>query len=340
MNPKFRIGIVGMVHDHVWDVLQHFATDERATLVAAADPNQPLLDRIRSEYGVEALYTDYTHMLDREKLDAVIVYTDNVTGPYVVEAAAQRGVHALVEKPLSARLEGAERATLAARRHGTLLAVNWPTAWNPRFALVSRLAAEGDIGRIFKVRYRAAHQGPKAFNVSRYFAEWLYDKERNGAGALIDYCSYGSMFAAYLLGRPGSVTGVAGRFVDEEEPVDDNAVLLLKYEGGIGICEASWSQWGFGYELLVNGTEGSLRGEADGVYRVRRGSKEPERLEIPPLPAGQQNAADFLLTALASGEVPDGPCSATVGRNAQEIMEAGIISAQTGSAVPLPLLNV
>lgn len=340
MSATFRIGIVGMVHDHVWDVLKHFAEDERAVLAAAADPNQPLLDRIRTEYGVEACYTEYTQMLEREKLDAVIVYTDNVTGPFVVEAAAQQGVHAMVEKPIAARLDGAERAVLAARKHGTLLAVNWPTAWNRHFAHVVRLAAAGDIGQVFKVRYRAAHQGPKAFNVSEYFADWLYDARRNGAGALIDYCSYGSMYNAYLLGRPGSVTGVAGRFVDQEDPVDDNAVLLLKYENGLGICEASWSQWGFNYELLVNGTEGSLRSERETVYRVRRGSKQPECVEAPPLPAGQRNAADFFLSALEAGEVPEGPCSATVGRNAQEIMEAGLISAQTGSAVPLPVLTV
>ena len=38
--------------------------------------------------------------------------------------------------------------------------------------------------------------------------------------------------------------------------VEDNAVILAKYDKGLAICEASWTTHGFGYELMINGCGG------------------------------------------------------------------------------------
>ena len=72
------------------------------------------------------------------------------------------------------------------------------------------LAQSGEIGEVWQVRYRAAHQGPKEMGASEYFCDWLYDPNRNGGGALMDYCCYGAVLSRVLLGRPHSVTAVTG----------------------------------------------------------------------------------------------------------------------------------
>src|SRR4051794_20808485 len=116
MPETFRVGVAGLIHDHVWGMLRWWKELAGAELVAAADPHPELLEKIKSEYGVAATYASYEEMFDREKLDIVNVATDNAGTAPIVEAAAARGIHVISEKPMSARLEQADRMLEACRR--------------------------------------------------------------------------------------------------------------------------------------------------------------------------------------------------------------------------------
>ena len=87
MAKTFRIGVLGLTHDHVWGNLKDLQATGRGVLVAAADPNPPLLDRAKREHGC-AIHTDYERLLEREQLDAVYVFSDNATGARLAELAA------------------------------------------------------------------------------------------------------------------------------------------------------------------------------------------------------------------------------------------------------------
>lgn len=336
---KYRIGVIGLVHDHIWGVLNNFAEDSRAEIVAAADPNQSLLEKVSELFQVKKTYTDYKEMLQTENLDVALIYTDNASGASAVEAAAAAGVHCIVEKPMAATLEQADRMLIAAKEHNIKLMVNWPTAWMKTYRHALTLAESGAIGDIFKVRYRSGHQGPKEIGCDRHFYEWLYDKSRNGAGALMDYCCYGADFAAYLMGRPNSVTGVAGRFVKDYISVDDNAILLAKYNHGIAICEASWTTYGFGYELMINGTTGTIKADPHAVVMATKDDPTGTVVDVPELPEGQRNPAEYFLNCLDNDLPIEGLCCPVVSRNAQEILEAGIIAVEAGTTVPLPVTS-
>lgn len=341
MARTYRVAVAGLVHDHVWSVLRNFAEHPQVELVGAADPNQPLLDQVKERTGIDALFHDVPEMLDKTKPDIVLVYTDNASGADVVEAAAERGIHALVEKPMAATLEQADRMLMAAEQHNTYLMINWPIAWHPSYRHALKLAKEGDVGHIWHVRHHSSHEGPRDIGCSQYFWEWLYDKRRNGAGALMDYCSYGAVLNSYLLGRPNSVTGVAGRFVKTDIAVDDNAVLILKYPNAIGMTEASWTQVGYvPYGLLINGTEGALVvGHDKRLLRTDRKNIHGVELEVPPIPEGERNPAEYLIGRIESGQPIDGILNAKVCRDAQEILEAGVLSAESGTAISLPVFS-
>ena len=44
--------------------------------------------------------------------------------------------------------------------------------------------------------------GPKEIGCDPRFVEWLYDEEKNGADALMDYCCYSANMCARFLGLP------------------------------------------------------------------------------------------------------------------------------------------
>lgn len=341
MGKRYRVAVAGLVHDHIWSVIKSFAQHPQVDLVGAADPNQPLLDQTKESVGIDAHFSDATEMMEQTKPDIVLVYTDNASAVDVVEEAAKRGIHAVVEKPMAATLEQADRMLIASEQHSTYLMINWPIAWNASYRHALKLAKEGDVGHIWHVRHHSSHEGPRELGCSPYFWEWLYDKRRNGAGALMDYCSYGAVLNSYLLGRPNSVTGVAGRFVKTDIAVDDNAVLILKYQNAIGMTEASWTQVGYvPYGLLVNGTEGALIvGHDKKLLRTDRKNIHGVELEVPPVPEGERNPAEYLIGRIESGQPIEGILNARVSRDAQEILEAGVLSAESGTAIPLPVFS-
>jgi predicted dehydrogenase len=338
MTALVRIGVLGLTHDHIWSNLVDLQSSERGTLVAAADLNEPLLKRVADQYGCET-YGSYEAMLEAETLDAVYVFGDNASGADLVEMAAQRGLHAMVEKPIAATLAQADRMVRAAANAGVVLMVNWPSAWSPPLQHAMRMAKDGAIGELFQVRCRHSHAGPKELGCTPYFYNWLYDREKNGAGALMDYCCYGAVLCRYLLGQPTRVTGMAGRLQKRYIDVDDNAVLLMGYHHAIGITEASWTHIGHlaNYAQVFYGTEGTIIVHRDKVQVATADQPDGEFVEIPELPEEARNSAEYFLSRIVSGEPVEGMCNADISRDAQEILEAGLIAARTGAEVSLPL---
>lgn len=341
MSHTYRIGVLGLTHDHVWRVLEQLAADTGGKLVAGADPNQPLLNRLNDSFGC-ATYKSAEELFDRERLDAVYVFADNRTGAELGIAAATRGLHILLEKPMAADLAGADQLLAAARRHDVRLMVNWPFAWSPQLQTALRLARAGEIGEVWQVKYRAAHQGPKEHGCSPFFYDWLYDERLNGAGALMDYCCYGAVLARVVLGVPSRVTGFAGRLQKEYINVDDNALVVMTYPRGMAIAEASWTQIGnlTSYVTVIYGSSGTLVVEPGPNGRLLRASEahpDGRELEVASLEPHLAKASDHFLWALASGASFTDLCQDRIARDAQEILQAGIISARRGSEVSLPL---
>lgn len=327
-----------MVHDHVWGELNHWKKMPNVELVAAGDPNAPLREKAQAQ-GVQRVYDSWQQMLDKEELDIVQAAAENSAGAEIVEACAAQGIHVISEKPMAARLSQADRMLRAAKQRGVELLVNWPTAWNPSIVAMTDAIKSGRVGDLFYWKFRSAHNGPKEIGCSEYFWGWLYDEEKNGAGALMDYCCYSADMASYLLGKPKSVVGIRSVLVKDYPLPDDNAIILMQYEHAFGVAEASWTQR-VGYATpnpVAYGTEGSIviwRGE---VYIQRPNSSEHEKVEAPPLPEGRRNGPEYLIHCLETGQTVEGMCSAIVSRNAQEILEAGYRSANTGQRQDLPL---
>ncbi|MBL68915.1 MAG: oxidoreductase [Verrucomicrobiales bacterium] len=337
-----RLGIIGLSHDHVWDVLPTAVARDDVELIAATSLQPPLLERAEREYGV-ATYTDATEMAAGETLDAVLIYGNNRAGAEEGVRALERGWHVLIEKPLAADLEGADALLKAADATGRRLMVNWPIAWWPQIQQALALALIGEIGDLWQVRYRAAHQGPREMGASEYFCDWLYDPNRNGGGALIDYCCYGAILSRVLLGRPHSVTAVAGNLVKTDLDAEDNAVLLMQYPNALSIAEASWTQIDklTNYHTQIYGTQGTLLAEPDEGRLLLATEKHPEgrEFDLPKTPPHLTDPIAHFLNALETGTPFQDLCQPTPCRDAQEILQAGAKSATTGAMVELPQTN-
>jgi predicted dehydrogenase len=315
-----RLAVAGLTHGHVWGLLEQWAAQPEVELVAVADPT-PLLDNARARF--QRAYVDWQRMLDAESPDVVLACADNRTSAAIAIAAMQRGAHVMVEKPMAADLADAERMLETARATDRMLMINWPTRWNPAIDALLERARSGEFGAVFEFRFRAGHAGPREIGCDPYFVEWLYDEQRNGAGALADFACYGAVMSAYLLGEPLQVLGMRGNLTKDYPISDDNAVLIARYPKAIAVIEATWSQIGAdgAPNPIVYGTEATA-GVIDGKLRIHRRGAEPTLETPPPLPEGERNAPEYFLKCLRTGARPEGMLSPEIALIAQRMVEA------------------
>jgi predicted dehydrogenase len=314
-----RLAVAGLTHGHVWGLLEQWAAQPEVELTAVADPT-PLLENARARF--QRAYVDWQRMLDAELPDVVLACADNRTSAAIAIAAMQRGAHVMVEKPMAADLADAERMLETARATDRMLMINWPTRWNPAIDALLERARSGEFGAVFEFRFRAGHAGPREIGCDPYFVEWLYDEQRNGAGALADFACYGAVMSAYLLGEPLQVLGTRGNLTKDYPISDDNAVLIARYPKAIAVIEATWSQIGAdgAPNPIVYGTEATA-GVIDGKLRIHRRGAEPTLETPPPLPEGERNAPEYFLKCLRTGARPEGVLSPEIALIAQRMVE-------------------
>lgn len=204
-----------------------------------------------------------------------------------------------------------------------------------------KMAADGAIGDIWQVRYRAAHAGPRELGCSEYFCEWLYDPKRNGrGGAFMDYCCYGALLARTVLGMPQQVSAVAQRLVKTDIGVEDNGMLIMNYPHAIAVSEGSWTQIGklSAYMTMIYGTTGTLMLEPRVGGRLLMATEEqPEgiSIDVPTLPPHRASATAHFVHCIRTGEASLAMCDPVLGRDAQAILECGLDAAATGTCKAL-----
>ena len=336
-NKIYRVAVAGLVHGHIGGLLNNWKNFERAQIVAVAEPDAALAQSAQERYGIPTVYADWREMLAKESFDILQVGADNLSKTDIILEAARAGKAVTAEKPLAVDLDAAKRIRAVVSETGTPFMTNWWTAYQAGRRTILRLVREGAIGDVWQVKERMGHAGPKEIGCGPEFVGWLYDAAKNGGGAGADFCGYGAVLAAVLLGRPQSVWGAAGNLTKDYDVVDDNAVMVARYEKAIAILEGTWSQQGSdacGYPL-VYGTKGTIS-QAGNQIRLDRGGKDGvEMVEHDPMPPGYGNHAEYFVHCIETGTEPEDVLSLDACYVAQEIVEAGYRAVRTGQAVNL-----
>src|SRR4029453_1777509 len=240
-EPPLRLAIAGLVHGHVNGFLRGAQGRKDVEIGGIYDPEGPLLQQYGDRYKIPdtARFTDLTSLLDRTKPEAVASFTNTFDHPAIVEAAAARHIHVMMEKPLAVSNADAGRIKRAADRGNVQVLVNYETTWYPSHgAIWSIMKDRKAAGEIRKMVAMDGPQGPKAINVQPEFFAWLSDPVKNGAGALYDFGCYGANLMTWLMDnqRPLAVTAVTQHFQPAVYPrVDDEATILVEYPNAQGI---------------------------------------------------------------------------------------------------------
>ncbi|KAK7917576.1 hypothetical protein PG985_011184 [Apiospora marii] len=340
-----RVAIAGLVHGHVAGLLPGLLKRTDVQLVAIAEPDKALSQQYASAYNLSSdlFHTDLDQMLQDQHPDAVLVYTTILDHRRVIEAAAKYGISSMVEKPLSTTMENALAIRDTARKSNVHVLVNYETTWYASNAAALSAARNGSLGPIRKVVVHDGHQGPAEIGVGPEWLPWLTDPVQNGAGALFDFGCYGADLATVLHGgrAPESVTAVAQTNKPDEYPrVDDDASVVLRYDGSQAVLMPSWD-WAYARkDMEVYGTNASVTtvGADRVVRRTEAGLGEAEG--VPGLPGERGDPLTYLVGVLDGTVKEEGDLtSLDTNMVAMQILDAARESAKTGKTVriqPLP----
>jgi len=340
-DRPLRLAIAGLVHGHVSGFLRGAQARKDVEIIGIYDPDKALLQQYgdRSKVPVEARFTSLDEMLDRTKPEAVASFTNTYDHPAVVEAAASRHIHVMMEKPLAVSNADAQRIKRAADRGGVQVFVNYETTWYPSHGEIwSIMKEQRTAGDIRKMVAMDGHQGPKAINVQPEFFAWLSDPVKNGAGALYDFGCYGSNLMTWLMdgARPVAVTAITQHLQPSVYPrVDDEATILVEYPNAQGIIQASWNWPVNRKDLEVYGERGYTIATGGNGLRVSMGNK-PEQTVTPGARAADEKDSISHLIAVARGaRKPNALSSLENNVIVTEILDAARESARSHHRVTL-----
>lgn len=333
-----RVGVAGLTHDHVHNIMNQFKRGE-VIIAGIAEADQQLVQRYKNTYHLpdSLFYPSLPALLAHVHPDAVLAYNAISEHLGVVELCAPKGISVMVEKPLATTVRDAERiATLAAQYHIHVL-TNYETTWyNTNQQIYEMVNQQHAIGDVRKMIVHDGHQGPKEIGCSKDFLAWLTDPVKNGGGAIRDFGCYGANLMVWLMqGKsPIAVRAVTHHIKPDVYPkVDDDATIVLEYPDATGIIEASWN-WPFGIkDWEVFGVGGYLHA-LDGNTLQQRMKKNYDSVAVHP--AVYRDNIPYLADVL-SGKTDPGNDLSSLANNliVVRILEAASRSAKEGKRIVL-----
>lgn len=227
------VGLIGIRHAEL------IAECDDADLVAVADPS-PAGAREAERLGT-LHYADYTEMLDREDPDGVYVAAPNQLHLPVGMACVERGIPAVIEKPLCDTLEAGAELVLAAEAKRVPLLVGHHRRYNPMVEATREILGRGDLGRLVAVNAMWSVNKPAPY----FDAHW---RRTAGGGPILINMIHDVDCLRHFCGEIAEVQAYGSSAVRGFE-VEDTAVVAIRFASGtlatITLTDAAPSPWGW-----------------------------------------------------------------------------------------------
>jgi len=277
-NGKFtrrlRLGMVGGGEGAYIGGIHRLASrlDNRFELVAGAfDVDAARGHRFAAANFIspDRSYADFNAMVAGEsarvnKIDVVAICTPNHTHYPIAKAFIDAGFDVICEKPMTTTIEDAIALHELAEKSGRFVGVTYTYSGYPMVHEARRMVAAGKIGdvRVIQVEYPLEWMATAIEKAGNQQAAWRTDPKKNGRGGSIgDIGTHAYHLAGFVTGlRLNSLSADLATFVEGRQ-LDDNAHVMLRYEGGArGLLWSSQVAIGNsnGIRLRVFGSLGSL----------------------------------------------------------------------------------
>jgi predicted dehydrogenase len=254
-------GLIGRKH------LARLAARSDYDLVGIADVNA---DQVAAAHPETRVYADYRQLLDEARPEAVIIASPNQLHAEQGIACARRGIHILIEKPVTDTLETAAALVAEVRKTGIKSLVGHHRRHHLQVKALKALLADGRIGDVVGVSaIWATHKPAGYFEI----APW---RSQAGGGPILINLIHEIDFLRFTVGEIAAVEAIASNR-QRGFAVEDTAAALIEFDkGALGtffISDAAVSPW-TSEQGLGESVEFPFSGESNYRLLGRRGAIE------------------------------------------------------------------
>ncbi len=153
MYKQLKMAVVGL---GTWgeNHIRLYLEDFRVTVAAVCDMNPEKAKKVAEKYGIKSYFTDYEKMLEETDIDAVAIVTPDFAHKDVAIAAAKRGKHLLIEKPLATTEEDVRQMIKSIEENHVRAMVDLHNRFSPPFQAAWQSILNGNLGEPYSGYFR------------------------------------------------------------------------------------------------------------------------------------------------------------------------------------------
>ncbi len=259
---KLKFGLVG--YGKVAELhARAIAASGNSELVAVWGRDLEKREAFASKHSIKAR-SSIAEMVDKDKVEAVLVVTPHPTHKALAVEAAQAGCHVLVEKPMAMTVEECDAMIAASRNAGKRLGVISQRRWYPSAQRIRKAIDAGLLGKPALAQVTMLGWRDEAYYKSD---PWRGTWAMEGGGVLVNQAPHQLDLLAWFMGPAKEIKAVWDNINHPYIEVDDSAVAAIRFaNGGMGSVLVSNSQKpGIYAKVHIHGSSGVSAGvQTDG----------------------------------------------------------------------------
>jgi len=219
-----RVGIIGCGY---WgpNLIRNFHEVAHAKVVAVADLSAHRLKPLKRKFPGTKFTVDYRELLKDPTIDAIVIVTPISSHYTIAKAALESGKHVLVEKPLTATVNEAERLVSLAKRLKKILMVGHTFEYHPAVSKIADLLQANEIGHVHYIDSTRVNLG-------------LHQSD--GINVIWDLAPHDISIILHWLGKAPQKVSASGRsFI--KSGIEDVAFIHMEFPGNtLAHLHVSW----------------------------------------------------------------------------------------------------
>lgn len=321
-RKRLRVALIGCGGNMRGAHVPRIKDDGAVNLAAVADTSDDAASALMERWGGQVpFHTDYRDMIEDHRLDAVMVSSPHALHYEQVDYALDRGLHVLVEKPLTISSSHTRALIGKAAARDRILLVSYQRNFMAPHVYARELIRNGAIGEI---------RGVVAYVTQNWGGTrgWRLDPVLSGGGMFLDTGSHLVASTLWITDlKPLEVTA----FLDKAgRDVDINMVVAVQFEGGAyGTLNTFGNASRHDERIAIHGSEGSLVFHLH-QWRVKSVLLNDEPLKVPARIREDTPDAAFFRMIRNGGKGYEPPQFALA---VSQVSEAAYQSVEMGKAV-------
>lgn len=224
---KIKTGIIGagkVGHLHA----AALASNPKSAFTAVLGRSEAKTQAFADQYGVKA-YTDLKTFLKESGVEAVCICTPHPVHRDPSVAAAEAGIHLLVEKPLASSLEDCDAILEAVQKSGVKLSMVCQRRFYEPCARIHDAIEDGKIGKPILGTVTVLGWRDQAYYDSD---PWRGTWKDEGGGVLVNQAVHQLDLLLWYMGPVEEVSGFWGNLNHPDIEVEDTAVASIRFKSG------------------------------------------------------------------------------------------------------------